>query len=100
MTVAGKAISHAIGLCAIWLQLGAAAPVQAQAAAARLRAQAEIVNPAQVDTAALLAAAVSETGAAVAAGAGTAAGSVTRQPRREVRLITSGKVALLSIDFN
>ena len=81
-----------IGL--IWMLLSACTPPQVQAAVARGRTCAEVVNPAQVDTSRLLA-------RAEATGTGTATSiQAAQQVRAEVRLVTAKGVAWLSIDYN
>jgi len=72
----------------------ALAPVQVQGAVAQGRSTAEVVNPAALDTASLLA-----TAAAGATGRG-GAGQTVQQVQPEVSLLTVNGVAWLYIDYN
>ena len=95
MKVAGSIKSTGIAIGAVCLHLIAMGV--AQAAVVQGRASAEVINPATVDSAGLLAAAraQAEGGPVVAV-----ANSAALQARPEVRVVTVKGVFLLSIDYN
>jgi len=79
---------------AIWGVGGFFAPAPLQAAAARVQACGEVINPAVVDSARILA-------AAAAGGAGApVAGQSAQQSSPEVRLQSVAGVLRLTIDYN
>jgi len=78
---------------AIWLCC-LLAPTQLRAAATRVQARAEVVAPATVDSAGMLAAAAAQPSGPPPAGEGN------QQVRPEIRLVSVAGVTRLTVDYN